>query len=126
MSNTIEQDPIGHTAKFLWIFSALPLIGQIMVFALPPDMSANSPSWARYNGFIIAALIAALGYGVWRRSLLAARIGLVVFGLATLGMIALALFKADGNRAGVILAVLPAWCAIKLNRVCGVLAPAKP
>ncbi len=130
MSNTLEGDPISHTAKFLWIFAAFPLIGQAMAFAMPPDMTANSSGPSRYAGFIIAAVIAAIGYGVWRRSLLAARIGLVLFVLASLGMVGLALFANEANRAGVILAVLPIWGAIKLYKVCEVLgtppAPANP
>lgn len=120
MSNTLEGDPISHTAKFLWIFAAFPLIGQAMVFAMPPDMATPS-SAGRYAGFIVAAVIAGIGYGVYRRSLLVARIGLALFVLASIGMAGLALFAAEANRAGVILAVLPIWCAIKLNKVCDVL-----
>jgi hypothetical protein len=128
MSNSIEEDPIGHTSKFFWILALLPLIGQALAFAVPrPPDEALSP--ARFAPTLAALVTAAIGLGVHRRSLLATRIGMVLFGLLSVAAVLAAVLR-EGARAAVILALFPIWALIKLHTVSEVLQgrppPAEP
>ena len=120
LGNTFEEAPVEHTAKFLWLFSLLPLIGQAMELAMPPRTSGTD-SWARYSGFVVAAVIAGVGVGVYRCSLGVAQVGFALLSLAALGTLGAALF-AENSQAAAVLVALPTWGAIKLYKVCGVLA----
>lgn len=121
LGNTFEEAPVEHTAKFLWLFALLPLIGQAMELAMPPGSSGTRDFWARYLGFVVAAVIVGIGVGVYRCSLRVAQVGFALFSLAALGTLGAALF-AENSQAAAVLVVLPTWGAIKLYKVCGVLA----
>lgn len=114
MSNTPEQDPIGHAAKFLWLFAIIPVIFGSLAFFLPPEMSARTPGWARVMPFVLAALIALVGLGVRRRIVAAAWAGIGLFGAALVGTVYLAIAGGSKGRSGIILALLFAWPIKKL------------
>lgn len=61
VSNRPEDDPIGHAAKFLWLFALIPVIFGSMRFFLPSEMSAKMASWQKAMPFAAAALIALVG-----------------------------------------------------------------
>jgi hypothetical protein len=114
MSNRPEQDPIGHAAKFLWLFALIPVIFGSITFFLPPEMSSNLATWQRAIPFAIAALVALVGLGVWRRIVVAAWAGIVLFAIGLLGLGFAALTGESKRRGMIILALLLAWPIKKL------------
>ncbi len=114
MSNRPEDDPIGHAAKFLWLFALIPVIFGAMTFFLPAEMSRGLAGWQRAFPFVVAGLVALVGLGVWRRILIAAWAGIVLFAIGLLGIGFAALSGEPKRRGMVILALLLAWPIKKL------------
>ncbi|MFO0591182.1 MAG: hypothetical protein U0441_26790 [Polyangiaceae bacterium] len=125
MSNTPEQDPIGHAAKFLWLFSLIPVIFGSMTFFLPKDITGHQPLMQRVFPFILAALISLVGVGVWRRSVAAAWAGIGLFGVGVVGIAIAALFGDPNKKAVLIWAALLIWPIRKLYDAIGAIQAEK-
>jgi hypothetical protein len=125
MSNDPNVDPVGHAAKFLWILALLPVIFGAVGLAVPSE--TPRPWWGMASPFAFAAIVAGLGAGVYKRSALAARIGIGFFALAALAAIGGALVAAIGKgsasslRALFIAGALVIWPIVKLKNALAVL-----
>lgn len=115
MSNLPDEDPIGHAAKFLWLFSLIPVIFGAMNFFLPKDMTGKMTPLTMSIPFIVAALIALVGVGVWKRSVPAAWVGIGLFGLAVAGVVLATILSAGKRGALLFFGVLFVWPIIKLR-----------
>lgn len=114
MSNRPEDDPIGHAAKFLWLFAIIPVIFGAMVFFLPKGMSHDPPAWSRAAPFVVAALLALIGVGVHRRVIAAAWAGIGLFAAGFVGIVYAAVAGQAKQRAALIFALLLYWPIRKL------------
>lgn len=114
MSNRPEEDPIGHAAKFLGLFALIPVIFGSMHFFLPTEMSSKLATWQRALPFGVAALVALIGLGVWRRIVAAAWVGIGLFGVGLLGIGFAALTGESKGRAMILVALLLIWPIKKL------------
>lgn len=113
MSNRPEVDPIGHAAKFIAIFAALPVIFGCIALAMPTTSSPQPP--AQYIApFLAAAFLLVVAFGVYRRSVAAAWVGIGFFALTLVGLTALVFLGAKRNYAVFFWAVLLIWPVIKL------------
>lgn len=113
MSNTPDADPVGHAAKFIAIFAALPVIFGGIALAVPGSGGPRPP--ATYAGpFIAAALLLAVAFGVHRRSVAAAWIGIGLFVVALVGLTAAAFLGEKRNYAIFFWAVMLIWPVLKL------------
>ena len=114
MSNDPNTDPIGHAAKFMWIFALIPAIfGLLPLFLTQVPM--QGPVWVRYSGLIFAALVALIGVGVHRRSVLVAWLGIALFSIGAIAVLYMALRPNTKGRAVVVLTALMIWPIIKLK-----------
>ncbi len=96
MSNTPDADPIGHAAKFVAIFAAIPVIFGAMALALPRSEGPRSPA-ATAAPFVTAALLLVVAFGVHRRSVAAAWIGIGLFAVGIVGALAAGLLGGRGT-----------------------------
>lgn len=115
MSNRPEEDPIGHAAKFMWLFALIPVIFGALPFFLPPEMSGKVDGWKRFLPFVAAALVALVGLGVWRRVVAAAWAGIALFSAGLAGLAYGALTGDEKRRATVFFALLLFWPIKKLH-----------
>jgi hypothetical protein len=113
MSNTPDVDPIGHAAKFVAIFAALPVIFGAMALALPSTDGPLSP--AHYAPpFVAAALLLLVAFGVHRRSIAAVWAGIGLFALALVGLMATVFLGEERKYALLFWAVMLIWPVLKL------------
>ena len=113
MSNTPDADPVGHAAKFVAIFAALPVIFGAIALAVPGPDGPRSP--ATYAApFVAAALLLVVAFGVHRRSVAAAWIGVGLFAVALVGLVAAGVLGAKKNYAIVFWVLLLIWPIRKL------------
>jgi hypothetical protein len=119
MSNDPTVDPVGHAAKFLWIFSLIPVIFGAVGLAVPSE--TPPPAWGQALPFVAAVAIVGVGVGVHRRSKTAAQVGVALFALVGIaligGAVSNAVVKGSGSslRALLIVALLVVWPIIKLR-----------
>lgn len=125
MSNHPDDDPIGHAAKFLWLFALIPVIFGALVFFLPRDMRGDAPALSMAFPFVVAALIALVGVGVWRRSKAAAWAGIALFALSLVGLVVAAIVGSPSRRGLFFFAVLFAWPIRKLHAAIGAMSAAE-
>lgn len=125
MSNTPGEDPIGHAAKFLWLFALIPVIFGSMIFFLPRSMRGNATGLSMAFPFVLAALIALVGVGVHRRSITAAWAGIGLFALAIAGMAVGAIVGGPKLRGVLFFVVLFAWPIRKLHAAIGAISAEK-
>ena len=114
MSNSPENDPIAHAAKFIAIFAIIPaMIGTMLMWL---GVTAQLPIWIRYNGFVIAIVLLAVAAGVYKRSIAAAYLGITLFIIAIIG-VAIHVLTGHGAKASslFILIMLFSWPIIKLQ-----------
>jgi len=105
-------DPVVHAARFLWVFAILPAIFTGIGLATASMTGGTRPE--HLLGLVWAAVIAGIGFGVHRRSQLAAKIGIGLFAVACLAGIAAGILRGK-PAAGLFITVLCVWPVLKLK-----------